>query len=193
MLGLLWVITGVNPSGGIVYVAPNTGYSDYNSVLPPEMNLTNVMTCSKAEVITFYIDSDETDGIGPGSARHPVLMMDLDYTFPMGGPSANDVPLVDDIEDLQIAYCLADLDQTWPCNDPANYQSSILSTDTVWMVRFSLVARSAREDPARLMRTVRPALENHAGSATDDYFFRQVLTSQVTTRNLRYLSHLAIE
>ena len=40
-----------------------------------------MLRCSKGQVITFYIDANN-NGVGPGSAEHPVLMMDLNGITP---------------------------------------------------------------------------------------------------------------
>ena len=142
----LWVIKEVNTSSGSITVSDNTGYSDYASVCSSDENLSPSMLCSKAHLITFYIDAND-DGVGPGSADHPVLMMDLD----MGWPEADDVPLVDNIEDLQLEYCLDDGTATTDCSVSTAWVdgSAVDATsqaDNIWMVRFSMVARSSRED-----------------------------------------------
>ena len=50
--------------------------------------------------MTFYID--DTDNAIGRYPSHPVLMMDLNNNF----PNNDDVPLVDNVEDLQIQYCV---------------------------------------------------------------------------------------
>ena len=51
--------------------------------------------------MTFYIDNSD-NGIGPGTPAHPVLMMDLNMNF----PNNDDIPLVDNVEDLQLDIAL---------------------------------------------------------------------------------------
>jgi prepilin-type N-terminal cleavage/methylation domain-containing protein len=200
MLGLLWVITAVDPATGQVTVQPNSTYSDYTDEVPTDRNLNAVMTCSKGEIITFYIDNNAGDGIGPGSDQHPVLMMDLDFSFATGGPEDDDVPLVDDIEDMQIAYCLADATGTSNCDTSVEptvttspWIGDIDKTQNVWMVRVSFVARSARPDFDQMQGSTRPALEDHGAASAPDHYYREVLTSTVTARNLRFYTNLASE
>jgi hypothetical protein len=144
-----------------------------------------VVTCSRGNVVTFYIDDDSTDGAGPGSLDHPVLMMDLDFDFPSTGGSEDDIPLVDDIEDLQIAYCRADTD----CSDDSVWVDDLTVTEgqAVWMARINLIARTPRADPRDVHTETRPGLENHAATTTTDRYYREILTTSVTVRNLRNL------
>jgi type IV pilus assembly protein PilW len=183
----LWVINSVDTSGGTITVSENTGYTDYASICGSDENLSPSMLCSKAHLITFYIDADD-DGVGPGSADHPVLMMDLD----MGWPEADDVPLVDNIEDMQIEYCVDTTGNGVDCSVDANWDDSITAAQgaDVWMVRISLISRSSRKDPQRLRSSTRPALANHAAALTSDYFYRQVLVTEVAVRNLRQQANL---
>ena len=183
MYSYLWVIAADGSTDGYITIDSNSSYSDYVSVAPIGQNLAPVMTCSKGQVITFYIDNDSTDGTGPGSESHPVLMMDLDYDW----PEDDDVPLVDDIEDLQFAYCLQDTD----CSADTSWVSTFdETTDLPWMARVSLISRSSREDLTGRRSIVRPDLEDRAASSTPDGYYRDVLTTRVTLRNLRYYSNL---
>lgn len=183
----LWVISGVDAENGTISVEDNTGYSDYLSLCDTTENLSPAMICSKAHVVTFYIDAEE-DSVGPGSADHPVLMMDLD----MGWPEADDVPLVDHIEDLQIEYCVETSGSGVDCTDDDSWSDSITAGegDDVWMVRIHLMGRSARKDPQNIRKSTRPALANHSGATTSDAFYRQVLVTEVTVRNLRLQANL---
>lgn len=188
----IWQISSVNSSTGVVSVVPNEGsYGDYDANC--DGNLPLVMVCSRAEIATFYIDADDSDGVGAGSSSHPVLMMDLDFS----SPDDNDVPLVDNIEDLQVRYCLRSTVGATSCDDESAWVDDIedyaagdtsANPDDVYMIRFSLIARSSREDPQNMFGGLRPALENNAGSSTDDHYFRQVLTTEVTVRNMRLLN-----
>ena len=174
----IWEVTAVDASVGTVSIESNNGYADYDDKCDSEDNLTPILTCSKAEVITFYVDADDDDS-GPGTPEHPVLMMDLDLDW----PEDDDVPLVDDIEDFQITYCLDDSD----CSSSSEWVDEIGEDegDEVIMVRLSLVGRSAREDTLGRYSSQRPDLENRSGSTTTDNYYRQVLTTEVTVRNLR--------
>lgn len=180
----LWEIGADGHSTGAVTVVDNSTYLDFTTVVND--NLPPVMHCSRAQIITFYIDNNSADGVGPGSAEHPVLMMDLDFDFVDGTPDGDDIPLVDDIEDLQLAYCPADGD----CRDGSgDWQYSLTRAESLeaWMVRFSLVARSPRSDKTLSEVSSPVALEDNSGSGTADGYSRQALTSKVQLRNLRML------
>ena len=191
MRSYLWTVTGVNVANGTISVSPNT-QTDYVNLFTVNTNLTPIMTCSKGTVMTFYVDNDD-DGIGPGSVDYPVLMLDLNMNF----PSADDVPLVDNIDDLQLEYCLDDGTFTTDCSlsaswvtgdtiDPAN------DADNIWMVRIGLVARSSREEFRDSYPGFRPALSNRAASGAPgtDHYYRKVMVTEVTLRNIRGLARM---
>ncbi len=188
MASYMWVISGVNDAGDFadINLYSNNSYTDYTSAMPSTENLSPVMTCSKGEVVTFYIDDDDSDGMGPGSEEHPVLMMDLDYDW----PEDDDVPLVDDIEDLQFAYCLEDTDGLHACTDDAEWNDSLSLMEWPWMVRVNVLARSRREDLAGQYSSMRPTLEDNAGATSSDHYYRQVVQTEVTLRNMRLYSNL---
>lgn len=179
----LWPMTADgDASNGELTVASGSAYADYEAACPSTENLPLVMSCSRAEVVTFYVDADDSDGFGAGSFDNPVLMMDLDFE----SPDADDVPLVDNVEDFQIAYCLQASAGGTDCSDAANWVNAITAdqVDDVYMVRVSVVVRSSREDPAGLRTSARPALEDNAAGAPDNYL-RTVLSTEVVVRNMR--------
>lgn len=180
----LWPMTlDANVGSGELSISSGSIYADYGIACPSTENLPLVMSCSRAEVVTFYIDNDDTDGIGAGSAEHPVLMMDLDFE----SPDADDVPLVDNVEDIQFAYCLAAGAGTTDCSDAAAWVDTIAADQAseVYMIRISLVVRSSREDLRRLHVGQRPALEDNPASTGSDHYFRQVLSTEIAVRNMR--------
>jgi len=189
----LWEIASDGDSGtGTIEILSNSGsYADFDASCDLTENLPPIMSCSRATVVTYYIDADASDGIGPGSAEHPALMMDLNYTYLLNGPTADDVPLVDDIEDMQFEYCLADQD----CSENGSWtdtldldSSSEYEGESLWMVRVSLLARTPREDlRTEAYREKRPSLGNRNGASSSDGYHRQLLSTQVTIRNLRLL------
>lgn len=191
MESYIWVIEALDGSSSATQtrfqIASNAGYSDYEEVCPSSENLTPVMSCTKAQVLTFYID-DMDDGVGPGSPKKPVLMLDMD----LGWPEADDVPVVEHVEDLQLAWCADEGTDDVDCSDEGNWTDEIDMTDgqTPWMVRLSLVVRSSRDDPRDLFPGQRYALENNTPSPTSDHYFRSLLTTEVTVRNLRAQSVL---
>jgi len=188
----LWKITTAgNSSTGKIGVASNSGnYSDFDASCSTTDNLPPIMSCSRATVVTYYIDSNGTDGIGPGSSKHPVLMMDLNYTYLTSGAAADDVPLVDDIEDMQFEYCAKNTD----CSTESNWLDSLAldsnskyQGQSLWMVRVSLLARTPREDVRDEHSETRPGLANRSAASTSDGYHRQILNTQVAIRNLRLL------
>jgi hypothetical protein len=187
MASYMWEITGTSTAGdeGTISVSSNSAYLDYDAVMDSSTNLPPVMSCSRGEVVTFYIDAD-ADGMGPGSEEHPVLMMDLDFDW----PESDDVPLVDDIEDLQFAWCLEDSDGLAPCTSAASWNDDLISGDWPWMARVSLLARSRRQEASRQYTSTRPALEDNAAGTGTDSYYRQVLSTEVTLRNMRLYSNL---
>ena len=181
----VWEINSAgNASTGTIGVVTNGGYQDFRNVCATGDNLPPALSCSKAHIVTFYID-DSDDSIGPGTPEHPVLMMDLDMDF----PAADDVPLVDDIEDMQLAYCVDDSGTTTTgCTWVNNADLTNAQAASVWMVRVTMVARTPRPDPRDLHTESRPGtIEDYNASGTydEDNYYRQALTTVVTARNLR--------
>ena len=184
----LWTLAAAgNATSGDFTVSPNT-QGDYVSDCSGTANLPVVMVCSRGEVATYYIDADDTDGIGPGSAEHPVLMMDLDFE----SPDADDVPVVDNVEDLQIAYCLESATGNTDCSQASAWQDQMTTADVdnVYMIRVSLVIRSSRPDLLSTFPGQRPALEDNPGSAVTDNYYRQVVSTEIAVRNLRLQAQL---
>lgn len=176
---------GGDASNGLLYVNDATANLDFQTQCSAVGNLPLVMMCSRAEVATFYIDATD-DGTGPGTPEHPVLMMDLD----LQAPDDDDVPIVDNVEDLQYAFCLQDaggiVGKT--CNSPADWVTSITAAQVrdIYMIRMNVVVRSSREDLRDMYVGNTPnMLEDHAGGPTGDHYYRQTLTTEVVVRNLR--------
>jgi hypothetical protein len=186
----LWVISSVSSSTGVISVDANSGYDDYDDVCGDSENLAPSMLCSKAHVLTFYIDMDDSDGYGPGSEENPVLMMDLNLDW----PSSDDVPLVDNIEDIQFEYCLNDgsTEPTCDSEHSDNWDDDVSSgsESSVWMVRIYIVGRSSRKDPQQLRKSRRPAIANQGAASSQDHYYRQTLVTEVAVRNLRLQDNL---
>lgn len=187
----IWPITAEPSSAdGAVYIVNGVAsYSDFAGACEDGQNLPVAIACSRAQVVTYYIDADDTDGVGTGSAAHPTLMMDLDFQ----SPDADDVPVVEDVEDLQIEYCLANTD----CASAASWVSGIDTyadantsndADDVAMIRFNVVVRSGRTDPEDLYSGRRIDIADNTGvSSVTDRYFRQVLSAEVAVRNMKLL------
>jgi type II secretory pathway pseudopilin PulG len=184
----LWSITSDATSSspfGTVYVDSSaSSLSDFSAVCSSSQNLTPVMRCSKGQVITFYID-DKYEGIGPGSAKHPVLMMDLNNNY----PNNDDIPLVDNVEDLQLEYCVDDGTDTRNCNQLSKWTNSFTPASIVnlWGVRIHLVLRSDKTFYETDFGK-RPKVANHSAASSNDKYFRTVVSTEVAVRNLRLLS-----
>lgn len=181
----LWNIDNVDASTGVLSVPDmSRAYSDYSTICPSTENLTPVMRCGKGQVLTFYVD-DVDDGTGPGTEDHPVLMMDMNFNW----PNDDDVPLVDNVEDLQFEYCLESPGGVLDCNNAVQWKNdfTVGRTADVWAVRIHMVVRSGRPDPSNLYTNSRPGVANHSASTSTDAYYRQVMTTEVTVRNLRVL------
>ena len=184
----LWVISAdastSTPFGQISVTAATE--SDYTSVCGSSENLTPVMRCSKGQMVTFYID-DEGDETGPGSAKHPVLMMDLNNNY----PNNDDIPLVDNIEDLQVQYCMDDGTDTVSCNVLNKWVNTFTPSSAItnlWAARVSLVVRSPKDDWAETYTGQRPRVANHNAAVSTDHYFREMISGEVVVRNMRLLS-----
>lgn len=185
----LWQLSSdANASTGLMPIADSSVYGDYATTCAGIDNLPLIMSCSRAEVVTFYIDANESDGVGAGSASNPVLMMDMDFE----SPDADDVPLVDNVEDLQLNYCLQSAAGTTDCSDPSAWIDSLTSDQAaeVYMIRVSLVIRSGREDPRDMHQGTRPGLADNPESSTIDHYFRQVISTEVVVKNMRIQMNL---
>ena len=185
----LWeVASDADVSNGTVGVHENdTNYTDYTNLFGVDTNLSPIMRCAKAQVLTFYVD-DEDDGTGPGTEDHPVLMMDMNFNW----PNDDDIPLVDNVEDLQLEYCMEDGSGAVDCDTHEQWRNgfTIGRADEVWAVRIHLLIRSSREESRGIYKSSRANYSignNTVSTTTTDSYYRQVLTTEVTTRNLRVL------
>lgn len=182
----MWSITSdaatSSPFGVINVDSSAASLSDFSAACPTTSNISPVIRCSKGQVMTFYID-DTDNAIGPGTPEHPVLMMDLNGNF----PNNDDVPLVDNIEDLQLQYCIDNGTNTANCALFPSWTNTIPagSVDDVWMVRILMVVRSPKGNYQDIEWTgnVRPALANNTASTTADGYYRNVVVTEVTVRN----------
>lgn len=191
MTTYLWVLSSAPSGDGTVNVYDGTSNLDFVGVCPVGENISPAMYCSKAQIMTFYVDDD--NGIpGPGTPEKPVLMLDLNLNW----PSSDDIPLVENVEDLQFEYCLIDADGDGNTDDCTAAGASWVDSIThdqggeVQMVRMHLLVRSSREDPTRLFVNSVPALANRSPGGETDSYYRQVLTSEITVRNLRAQANL---
>ena len=60
----MWVISEVSTASGVISVEDASGYADYEAVCGSDEPSPS-MLCSKAHVLTFYIDADDLMASGP--------------------------------------------------------------------------------------------------------------------------------
>lgn len=184
----LWTITSdastSTPFGTINVDSSASSLTDFSAACAATSNISPVIRCSKGQVMTFYID-DTDNAIGPGTPAHPVLMMDLNGNF----PNNDDVPLVDNVEDLQLQYCVDGGSNDTDCSVFSNWSNSVVTgtADDVWMVRIMMVLRSPKENLQDFTwsSNVRPAVGNNTASSTADGYYRNVVVTEVVVRNHR--------
>jgi hypothetical protein len=114
--------------------------------------------------------------------------MDLNMNF----PNNDDVPLVDNVEDLQFEYCVDNGTRNALCNigNPLNWVDTIVAgqVPSLWSVRISMVLRSPKDDFFETYTGRRPSLANNSAAATTDQYYRDIVASVVSVRNMRLLS-----
>ncbi|HNH47537.1 MAG TPA: hypothetical protein PKY30_10890, partial [Myxococcota bacterium] len=71
------------------------------------------------------------------------------------------------------------------CIDDYNNSVESDDPDDVYMIRVSFVVKSGREDPQKMRMSARPALADNGAGGTEDYYFRQTLSTEVMVRNMR--------
>ena len=97
--------------------------------------------------------------------------------------------MVDNVEDLQIQYCVDDGTDTQDCSKNANWSNSFTAAKitNLWGVRISLVLRSRRAAYQSNLG-LRPKVANHTAATSKDKYKRFVVSTEVAVRNLRLLS-----
>lgn len=187
--------TALDNSTGVVTVsAPtdNPAFSGTTGDCPSTGNYPPDMQCGAANILTFYIDANSSDGIGPGSATHPVLMMSSNIasmnSVAKVTPLAADVALADNIEDLQIQVCSTSISKTCDSTGWTNSSSTDITPTgaiAVKQVRISMWARA--NSPVVAGSKVASVLNPLTG--TKDGYQRQRLRSTMLLRNMRLLDN----
>lgn len=187
----------VDNSTGIVTIsAPtdNTAFAGSTGDCPSTQNYPLDLQCGAANILTYYIDANSTDGIGPGSPSHPVLMMAsgisaLNTTTGVT-QATTDVALADNIEDMQVEICSTAYSTT--CDSTGWTKAS--STDNtptgaikIKQVRVSLWARA--NSPIYAGSKFASVLNPLTG--TKDGYQRQQLRTTMLLRNMRLLDYYA--
>lgn len=123
--------------------------------------------------VQFFIDDTTV-------STHPVLMVRDGVNAPM--------PLAEDIEDLQIAYGVdSNNDKTIQNGEWINQITGKQQTDQLRMVRITIVARTAHQDPSLrgVSRSEVPAIEDRpARNVNADGYRRFILTRIIQCRNM---------
>ncbi len=166
---------------------------------------------SDGEIIHVVANPGQSDGInppgGPGGTLDPPvnIMGAVRYTcfrvksfqlqqrwglFDPAAPDAGFVPLLDNVEDLQVAYIYNDgtiLNNAVPPQAGPNGTPTATDVTNVVGIRLTVTARSDRL-PVTLThrnRFGRPAAEDHAAGGLDDrYHYRLTTTLMVRNRTL---------
>ena len=182
-------------NGSVKVVMPNnpTDFSAAGGECPTGENLPRDLQCGPALIHTYYIDSSTSDGIGPGTPEHPVLMMSTNIQAANGtnrvtqtvGIHDHDIALADNFELMQLEVCRA---TSGKCqnSDFETWQSAFNTASAVTDIREVRVTLWVRSD--------RPAAE---GASTGDPhplfgfldgYFRRSETTTILVRNLRLLT-----
>jgi Tfp pilus assembly protein PilW len=195
MKSFMFKVKTVDTATGVVGIETptnNTAYYSVSGQCPSTGNLPRDLQCGPAQVLTFYIDRNSADKIGPGSSTHPVLMMSSAVAAFSGtgvSPTSSDTALADNIEDLQVQVCSTDATDTVTCAataDWTNWSASLnnaTAVDSVRQVKVTLWARSDKKNPEGKNSVSAP---NPLTGARDGYF-RQMESTTVLVRNLRLL------
>jgi len=185
----LWSVAGVgDASAGTVPITAGT-QTDYTAQC--NRGLPWMMACGPVRHVAYYIDSNDTDGFGIGSAALPVLYFVPDLGASQGiYPSATDIPVALGIEDLQFQTCEAgtsvdcELDSSWT---PGYDLTGTSAWDNLGGIRVNMTARTIRPDLNRVSVSspidIDPLDFTIAASANLDGYHRRVARTEVKTRN----------
>lgn len=188
----LWDVVGTG-AGGQVPIQTNA-QGDY--VTECTETLPQRLICAPPRWVAYYVDDDNTDGVGIGSPSQPVLYYVPDVAEAMttfgSYPSPNDIPIAIGIEDLQAEVCLGGTGLD--CQDPLSWTSGfdMRTGAPEWSdltaVRLHVVARTMRPDPERT--NVSAPLDPVPGdgfalpnNGIPDGYHRRVGTTEVQVRN----------
>ncbi len=185
-----------DPDNGTVKVEMPDNVNDFSGTsgeCPAGENLPRDLQCGPARIHTYYIDMNSSDGIGPGTAAHPVLMMSTNIQAANGtnrvsqtaGIHDHDIALADNIEVIQLQVCRASASKC-ENSDFETWQSAYNTAAAVADIRQVRVTLWARSD--------RPAAEGattgdpHPLFGFLDGYYRRPETTTVLVRNLRLLT-----
>jgi hypothetical protein len=122
--------------------------------------------------VSYRIDHSDPD--------HPTLDVAVNYP-PSSAPNdatRNYERIVEDIEDLQVAYIIEDSSG----NESVVHQPTQAQYSDIKSIRLTVVART-REPMRGFPGSARPAIEDHTAGTSDNYQ-RRVLTEEILVRNL---------
>lgn len=183
----IWDVTGTgDPGTGQIPVTANS-QADFTARCNDGtgQGLSREMSCGALVGVAYYIDSDDSDGMGPGSPAQPVLMLSFESTW----PDADDIPIALGIEDMQFELCRVGND----CRstgyetdfDALDTRSTDFSTLQILGVR--MMSRSLRTDVNRTAVSRRvdlsPSDPYNTEAADPDGYHRRVASTDVLLRN----------
>jgi prepilin-type N-terminal cleavage/methylation domain-containing protein len=188
----LWSVAGTG-AGGQVPVGTNA-QADYTTECTE--TLPQRMICAPPRWVAYYIDDDNSDGIGIGSPSQPVLYFVPDVALAMATtgqyPHPDDIPIALGIEDLQAEVCLGGtgLDCQLPASWTAGFdlRGGTVDWNDLTAVRLHVVARTLRPDPARTNDSapLDPDPDDGfslANTGVADGYHRRLGTTEVQVRN----------
>lgn len=188
----VWQVAGAGAAGTVpVTTNAQTDYStECTETLPQRM------ICAPMRWVAYYIDDNNTDGIGIGSPAQPVLYYVPDVAAAMAStgayPHPNDIPIALGVEDLQAEVCLggSGLDCQLAASWTAGFdmRSGVTEWNDLTAVRLHVVARTLRPDPRRsnVSAVIDPDPDDGftpLGAGVSDGYHRRLGTTEVQVRN----------
>lgn len=188
----LWSVQSPGAAGQV----PVSGNVQSDYVTECTETLPQRMICAPPRWIAYYIDDDNTDGIGIGSASQPVLYFVPDVALVMATtgqyPHPNDIPIALGVEDLQAEVCLGGtgVDCQLPTSWTAGFdlRAGVVNWNDLTAVRLHVVARTLRPDQARtnVSAVLDPDPDDGfsvANLGVADGYHRRLGTTEVQVRN----------
>jgi len=188
----MWTVAAPGAAGQVPVMVNAQG--DYTTECT--QTLPQRLICAPPRWVAYYIDDDNTDGVGIGSAEMPVLYFVPDVAAVMATtgqyPHPNDIPIALGIEDLQAEVCLGGtgLDCQFPASWTAGFdlQPGVIPWNALTAVRLHVVARTLRPDPQRanVSAVLDPDPDDGfslLNTGVPDGYHRRLGTTEVQARN----------
>jgi len=188
----MWEVQSAGAAGQV----PVNGNAQSDYATECAETLPQRMICAPPRWVAYYIDDDNTDGIGIGSASQPVLYFVPDVAFAMSTtgqyPHPNDIPIALGVEDLQAEVCLGGtgIDCNLPTSWSAGFdmRAGVVNWNDLTAVRLHVVARTLRPDQTRtnVSAVLDPDPDDGfsiANLGVADGYHRRLGTTEVQIRN----------